>query len=82
MENPKAKKIPHKLINHNTERIDNYHWMRLSDKQKESKKKDNKVSEKKLEKEKSSTKDIKAKNKKEPNSKKTNLDSKPKQSKK
>tara|TARA_Y100001960_G_scaffold154717_1_gene163126 strand:+ start:264 stop:1094 length:831 start_codon:yes stop_codon:yes gene_type:complete len=49
---------------------------------KESKKKDNKVSEKKLEKEKSSTKDIKAKNKKEPNSKKTNLDSKPKQSKK
>ncbi len=49
---------------------------------KESKKKDNKVSEKKLEKDKSSTKDIKAKNKKEPNSKKTNLDSKPKQSKK
>ena len=34
MKIPQAKKIPQKLINHNISRIDNYHWMRLSDEQK------------------------------------------------
>mgnify|MGYP001031161339 CR=1 FL=1 len=37
---PTAQKIPHKTQTHKTRRLDNYHWMRLSDKQKESKKKD------------------------------------------
>ena len=40
MKIPKAEKIPHKLINHKVKRIDNYHWMRLTDKQKKTKTKD------------------------------------------
>ncbi|EJF51849.1 protease II [Saprospira grandis DSM 2844] len=31
---PKANKRPHKITQHGEERIDNYHWMRLSDAQK------------------------------------------------
>ncbi len=31
---PKAQKIPKELVNHGHKRIDNYHWMRLSDEQK------------------------------------------------
>ena len=41
MKSPKANKVPYKIVNHNIERIDNYHWMRLTDKQKTSKSKDN-----------------------------------------
>ena len=37
---PIVKKIPKKLTNHKISRIDNYHWMRLSDEQKKSKSKD------------------------------------------
>ena len=37
---PRAKKEPKELIVHNDKRIDNYFWMRLSDKQKESKEPD------------------------------------------
>ena len=37
---PKAKKEPKELVIHNEKRIDNYFWMRLSDKQKESKEPD------------------------------------------
>ena len=37
---PKAKKVPKKLVNHTVSRVDNYHWMRLSDEQKNSKSKD------------------------------------------
>ena len=37
---PSAKKIPHKMDIHNSSRIDNYYWMRLSDKQKTEKDKD------------------------------------------
>jgi len=40
MNAPVAKKIPTKFEIHNDERIDNYHWMRLSDAQKNSKKPD------------------------------------------
>ena len=40
MSGPIAKKIPKKLTNHMVSRIDNYHWMRLSDEQKNSKFKD------------------------------------------
>ena len=40
MKPPKAKKIPYKIIKHEVKRIDDYHWMRLSDKQKTSKSKD------------------------------------------
>jgi len=34
---PIAKKIPEKLVKHSDIRIDNYHWMRLSDEQKNAK---------------------------------------------
>ena len=34
MTTPVAKKIPHKTIIHGYDRVDNYHWMRLTDKQK------------------------------------------------
>ena len=37
MKIPKAKKISHKMINHGVERIDEYHWMRLTDEQKKTK---------------------------------------------
>ena len=37
---PKAKKIPHKMDIHNSSRIDNYYWMRLTDNQKIEKDKD------------------------------------------
>ena len=37
---PKARKIPKKSVNHEISRVDNYHWMRLSDDQKNSKTKD------------------------------------------
>ena len=40
MKSPKATKVPYKSSIHNINRIDNYHWMRLSDKQKTSKVKD------------------------------------------
>ena len=40
MKSPIANKKPHKTKIHNTERIDNYHWMRLTDKQKNAKTKD------------------------------------------
>ena len=40
MKPPKATKVPYKSSIHNINRIDNYHWMRLSDKQKTSKLKD------------------------------------------
>ena len=33
-EAPDAEKIPEELVNHDTTRIDNYYWMRLSDEQK------------------------------------------------
>ena len=33
---PKARKIPKKLVNHEVSRVDNYHWMRLTDDQKNS----------------------------------------------
>ena len=34
MTTPVAKKIPHKTTIHGYDRVDNYHWMRLTDKQK------------------------------------------------
>ena len=37
---PKARKIPKKSVDHEVSRVDNYHWMRLSDDQKNSKTKD------------------------------------------
>ena len=37
---PKARKIPKKLVNNEISRVDNYHWMRLTDDQKNSKTKD------------------------------------------
>ena len=37
MKAPIANKKPYKTQTHNLGRIDNYHWMRLSDKQKEAK---------------------------------------------
>ena len=40
MKPPIANKTPYKVKNHNIERIDDYHWMRLTDKQKNAKKKD------------------------------------------
>ena len=40
MKAPLAKKIPYISKIHNVERVDNYHWMRLSDEQKNSNKKD------------------------------------------
>jgi len=40
MKSPIANKKPYKNQTHNIERIDNYHWMRLSDKQKNAKTKD------------------------------------------
>ena len=40
MKIPKADKVPYKMVNHNIKRIDDYHWMRLTDKQKTSKSKD------------------------------------------
>ena len=40
MKPPIAKKIPYKIIKHEVKRIDDYHWMRLTDKQKISKSKD------------------------------------------
>tara|TARA_B100000809_G_C14689778_1_gene370053 strand:+ start:99 stop:530 length:432 start_codon:yes stop_codon:yes gene_type:complete len=40
LKSPTAQKIPHKTQTSKTRRLDNYHWMRLSDQQKESKKKD------------------------------------------
>ena len=41
MKQPNAKKIPYKTKIHDVHRVDNYHWMRLSDKQKNAIKKDN-----------------------------------------
>ena len=38
MKSPIAIKKPYKTQKHNIKRIDNYHWMRLSDKQKNAKK--------------------------------------------
>ena len=40
MKSPIANKKPYKTQTHNIKRIDNYHWMRLSDKQKNAKKQD------------------------------------------
>ena len=34
MTTPVAEKIPHKTTIHGYDRVDNYHWMRLTDKQK------------------------------------------------
>ena len=40
MRSPIAIKKPYKTQTHNIKRIDNYHWMRLSDKQKNAKNQD------------------------------------------
>ena len=37
---PRAKKIAHTTQKHRKRRVDNYHWMRLTDKQKDAKRKD------------------------------------------
>ena len=43
MKPPIAKKVPFEIVKHNVKRVDNYHWMRLTDKQKQSKAKDSKT---------------------------------------
>ena len=40
MTEPIAKKVAHTTQKHRKSRVDNYHWMRLTDKQKDAKKKD------------------------------------------
>ena len=40
MTEPIAKKVAHTTQKHRKRRVDNYHWMRLTDKQKDAKKKD------------------------------------------
>ena len=42
---PDASKTPHKMTIHGDTRVDNYYWMRLTDKQKSTKKYDNQTKE-------------------------------------